>query len=101
MGYGIPNFEDAFNTVLSVDESSFSKTYSISPNPVNSIFQIQFPEGSIQATIVIYDLLGKSVLEKDVTTPDATIDIGRLTSGVYIVQIQDERISTTQKIIKQ
>jgi hypothetical protein len=101
MGYGIPNFEDAINNVLSVEESAFAKAYTLSPNPANSIVQIQFPEGASQATIFVYDMLGKRVLQKAVTVTDNAVDINRLTSGVYIVQIQEEGLSTTQKLIKQ
>ncbi|MFT5890690.1 MAG: serine protease AprX [Dokdonia sp.] len=101
MGYGIPNFEDAINNVLSVEESAFAKAYTLSPNPANSIVQIQFPEGASQATIFVYDMLGKRVLQKAITVADNAVDINRLTSGVYIVQIQEEGLSTTQKLIKQ
>ncbi len=100
MGYGIPNFEDAFNNVLSVDESAFAKAYTLSPNPANSIVQIQFPEGASQAAVFVYDMLGKKVLQKDITITDNAVEIDRLTSGVYIVQIQEEGLSTTQKLIK-
>ncbi|WP_299207982.1 S8 family serine peptidase [uncultured Dokdonia sp.] len=100
MGYGIPNFEDAFNSVLSVEESAFAKAYTLSPNPANSIVQIQFPEGASQATVFVYDILGKEVFQKDITATDNALTIDRLTSGVYIVQIQEEGFSTTQKLIK-
>ncbi|GGG31759.1 peptidase S8 [Dokdonia pacifica] len=102
MGYGIPNFEDAFNAfVLSVEESAFAKAYTVSPNPANSIFQVQFPEGSSQARILVYDLLGKRVLSKEISKTNNSIDVHTLTSGVYIIQIQDSERSTTQKLIKQ
>jgi len=102
MGYGIPNFEDAFNAVvLSVEESAFAKAYTMSPNPANSVFQVQFPEGNSQATVIVYDLLGKRVLTKEITNTNNSIDVNTLTSGVYIVQIQDSERSTTQKLIKQ
>ncbi|WP_299767733.1 S8 family serine peptidase [uncultured Dokdonia sp.] len=102
MGYGIPNFEDAFNeVVLSVEESAFAKAYTVSPNPANSIFQVQFPEGNSQATVIVYDLLGKRVLTKEITNTNNSINVNTLTSGVYIIQIQDSERSTTQKLIKQ
>ncbi|MEP0265348.1 S8 family serine peptidase [Dokdonia sp.] len=102
MGYGIPNFEDAFTNTLSVgEESAFAKAYTLSPNPSSNIVQIQFPEGIERARIAIYDMLGKQVINTDVTTTDNVVAIDRLTTGVYIVQIQDDTLSTTQKLIKQ
>lgn len=101
MGYGIPNFEDAFNNVLSVEESAFAKAYTLSPNPTSNIFQVQFPEGVSRARIVVYDMLGKQVIRTNVTTTSNAVAIDRLTTGVYIVQIQDDTLSTTQKLIKQ
>ena len=102
MGYGIPNFEDAFNAfVLSVEGSAFAKAYTVSPDPANSVFQVQFPEGSSQARILVYDLLGKRVLSKEISKTNNSIDVHTLTSGVYIIQIQDSERSTTQKLIKQ
>jgi hypothetical protein len=45
-------------------------------------------------------MLGKQVINTDVTTTDNVVAIDRLTTGVYIVQIQDDTLSTTQKLIK-
>lgn len=102
MGYGIPNFEDAYTNTLSVgDESAFAKAYTLSPNPSSNSVQIQFPEGIARARIAIYDMLGKQVINTNVTATDNVVVIDRLTTGVYIVQIQDDTLSTTQKLIKQ
>ncbi len=101
MGYGIPNFEDAYTNVLSVEESAFTKAYILSPNPTKNVFQVQFPEGISRAHITVYDMLGKQVIQTNVTTTDNVVIIDRLTTGVYIVQIQDDALSTTQKLIKQ
>ena len=101
MGYGIPNFEDAYTTILSVDEPAFAKTYALSPNPGSTIIQIQFPDGTSRARIIIYDMFGKQVINTPLTITDNVVAIDRLTTGMYIVRFQDETLSASQILVKQ
>jgi hypothetical protein len=50
-----------------------------------------------QLKAVVYDILGKEILNKSITN---SIDIRHLENGVYILQLSDGVKLSTRKIIK-
>jgi len=75
------------------DQNQFN--ISIYPNPTSDIVYI---DGNYsQLKVVVYDMLGKQVMNKPVTN---SIDISQLEKGVYILQLSDGAKLTTQRIIK-
>lgn len=70
----------------------------IYPNPVRSGGTISFSGNNTQPIqVVIYDVLGKQVLSKRVT--NNTLNISNLKAGVYLVQLSDNKNTTTKKLI--
>ena len=71
------------------------------PNPVEDKLHISFLNED-NYRICIYNLLGKNIIEtKNQNNPTVTIDMSKLTSGIYIATIENslgEKI--TKKIIK-
>ena len=68
---------------------------SIYPNPSSDIVYI---EGNYtQLKVVVYDILGKQVMNKVITN---SIDISHLEKGVYILQLSDGVKLTSQRILK-
>lgn len=82
--------------VLSIDNSTLN-TLKIYPNPSSS--RLHFA-GSISEgqSIIIFDLLGKKVLE-DLINMNSTLDITDLQTGIYIVKFKD--LQQTYKFIKE
>ena len=67
----------------------------ISPNPAKDFINIQ-SDGKIKS-VEIYNLHG----QKLITTTQKQINISSLSSGVYLVRIEDDKNNTTtKKIIK-
>jgi len=67
----------------------------IYPNPSSDTVYI---DGNYsQLKVVVYDILGKQVINKSITN---SIDISQLDKGVYILQLSDGAKLTTQRIIK-
>jgi surface protein len=67
----------------------------IYPNPSSDTVYI---DGNYtQLKVVVYDILGKQVINKSITN---SIDISKLEKGVYILQLSDGAKLTTQRIIK-
>lgn len=58
----------------------------IYPNPTVDSFKIKNLTES--ATIKIYDIRGRVLLEKKIATPDDKIDVSELSSALYIVKIK-------------
>ena len=65
-GYGIPDFEVAYNRVLSVSDFLNLSDARIFPNPVNTSFTISAKENSLNDfTIQLYTIMGTKVFEKN------------------------------------
>ena len=68
---------------------------SISPNPAKDFINIQ-SDGKIKS-VEIYNLHG----QKLITTTQKQISISSLSSGIYLVRVEDDKNNTTtKKIIK-
>ena len=103
MGYGIPDFGDALNRLIQLDvEDQMKETlFALYPNPVIDRINISFPNNTDRAELVLYDVLGKIVLQK-VTTPSKNqVDVSHLSSGMYIASLTSNNKTTSFKIIKE
>lgn len=59
------------------------------PNPVTDIVHIN-TESSLEETVDIYDQIGKLVHTQVITDTATAIDVSGLTSGMYVVRIQNK-----------
>ncbi|WP_347175382.1 S8 family serine peptidase [Polaribacter uvawellassae] len=99
-GYGIPNFENAYNTVLSVDDQDFLNATTVFPNPVTNRLTIQTSIQSLEnVKIQIFNVIGKKVFEK-VGLKTKMVDVSEFNSGIYILKITNENQQKTIKLIK-
>jgi ribosomal protein L2 len=69
----------------------------IYPNPAKNKINIQYPENIKNHQIRLFNMFGQVMLE----TVANTVDVSNLPLGVYIVNIETERGTINQKIIKQ
>ncbi len=103
MGYGIPNFEGALNSLilLEVQDKMKETLFAIFPNPIINEINISFPKNSEKAEFALYDVLGKKILQTSTTPSKNQIDVSHLTSGMYIASLTSNNKTTSFKIIKQ
>ncbi|HPE09693.1 MAG TPA: T9SS type A sorting domain-containing protein [Saprospiraceae bacterium] len=76
-------------------------TLKIFPNPFSSQTTIQISETMSDATILMYDILGRKVQEiKNVEGRTATLSVSHLPGGIYIVQlIRNNIVVAMDKVI--
>jgi subtilisin family serine protease len=96
-GYGVPNFQDAYQAVLNIDKQNFIEFTTVYPNPTNNKVFIQSKANNL--TIQLYNVIGKKVLEKRNTT-QKSIDVSSLNTGIYILKIMNDSHQKTIKLIK-
>ncbi|WP_299665573.1 S8 family serine peptidase [uncultured Polaribacter sp.] len=101
-GYGIPNFELAFNNYvasLSIEENLL-EIVKITPNPISTTFKIEGIQSNFKNyTLQIFDLLGKQVFQqKQIFSDD--LNISFLENGIYFLRISKGNQYKTIKIIK-
>ena len=100
LGFGIPDFDDALNEALSLQNVILEK-FEFFPNPVNDQLQIVFPNGVEQADFLVFDVLGKLIYQNSITKQDSRIDLSTLSSGLYIIRLDAANASTQAfKLIK-
>ena len=100
-GYGIPDFEAAYNTVLSLQDFDIFSKIKISPNPVKNFFSIS--KNNILLTeysAEIFNILGQKVTELSNFSSNK-IDISFLVKGIYLLKIQKGNQHKTIKLIKE
>lgn len=100
-GYGIPDFEAAYNTVLSLQDFDIFSKIKISPNPVKDFFSIS--KNNILLTeysAEIFNILGQKVIELSNFSSNK-IDISFLEKGIYLLKIQKGNQHKTIKLIKE
>jgi len=102
MGYGIPNFEDAYNALiqLSVEDEMLENNFALYPNPVTTEVNISFPKGYTEATFAMYNVLGEQVNKTRISSQNNQVDVSYLSAGVYIATIQTGKEKTSFKLIK-
>lgn len=72
---------------------------SVFPNPFTDVLTIKHSFDN--SDIIIVDVLGKIVFEKQLKTTETNIDLDHLTKGVYQLILKGNNNSRTLKIIKQ
>jgi hypothetical protein len=63
------------------------------PNPVSNLLTIQLPEITEKTEVVILDLTGRLIKSKTITTNDTSLDVQKISNGIYVV-----RVTTSDKI---
>lgn len=98
---GIFRWEADLETILSVQTLNESNTV-VYPNPVNDRLHIRIePAGTIDGQITLYDLSGRVHLQEYIRDVGvATVNVGRLPAGMYILTVASEGVAFQQKIVK-
>jgi hypothetical protein len=103
MGYGIPNFENAYAALqeLGFEDEFLMSNFALYPNPVTSKINISFPEGISNCTFTIYSILGNKVLSTEISRNLNSVNIESLNSGMYIASINSNNKQISFKLIKE
>lgn len=102
MGYGIPNMEEAYNALqlLSNAEILAQTQIAMYPNPANAQIAFSFPDNEHSASVAVYAITGKLVLQLSEINENEFLDISKLATGAYLVQVATQTTTNTFKLIK-
>jgi aminopeptidase N len=84
------------NTTLANENFDWNDKIKIYPNPVTNVLNIEIPNNLELETVTITNILGQTVIEKNL----GTIDVSQLSAGVYNVKIKTTAGIFHKKIIK-
>ncbi|QTD36562.1 T9SS type A sorting domain-containing protein [Polaribacter batillariae] len=81
-------------------QNNASSRISIFPNPANTLINIKLRPNPAIKKIVIYNILGEKVLEKNrIEKSEISIDISSLNKGVYLLKTIAEKQTISKKLI--
>lgn len=86
---------------LPTDSFEFNEV-GVYPNPNNGTFNIQFTPSSEKINVVVFDLRGRIILDKEYQNNglfNESIQLNNVESGIYLVRIQDGSRKIAKKII--
>ncbi|MCM4172023.1 T9SS C-terminal target domain-containing protein [Arenibacter sp. TNZ] len=80
-----------------VDRTAQSNTFKLYPNPAyQEVVYITTKLNGVK-DVIIYDVFGTVVLEDRITT--SLLNISKLAPGVYVLQIIENRVTMTRKLV--
>ena len=86
-------------SVLSTNNFDFTSNISVYPNPSSDVFSIN---SDSSATIIIYDLLGKTIKSVKIESGVSKLDLNGCSNGIYLMKVTNESNQTkTMKLLKQ
>lgn len=97
-GYGIPDFQLAYNNALATVEFR-NEGFAVYPNPAQNQINVTFEEVGLKVQISFYNNIGQLVLQKSIENNQA-ISLDNLNTGIYIYKITSDTVSASGKLIK-
>ncbi|GGG56941.1 T9SS type A sorting domain-containing protein [Bizionia arctica] len=100
----IPDFEIfrapiVVDVTLGIHENEL-QDFQIYPNPTNSFLYIKRPT-NIEATINVYDINGRLILNQTIINTLNEINLSKFQSGMYILEYKTNEVKIVKQIIKQ
>lgn len=87
---------------LSISNFERSENVSLYPNPAQTEFSLRSTKNNQITVKAIYNVLGSQVLTEITKLSKDSYDISSLSSGLYMVELQDEiGVTITKKLLKQ
>ncbi len=83
------------NGILGVTQSQLDNI-SLYPNPASTVLNLKNAEN---ATIQVYDILGKMILSQENISMDEQINVANLQTGTYFMKISKDNLVTTKRFL--
>ena len=100
-----PNDIKVILETLGLNEESLENTVNIFPNPTNGILNITLPVINQNLGLEVYDIMGKTLLQKQLKPNDHhgvfALDVSGLSTGMYFLKLNNESASVSKKFIKE
>ena len=103
-GYGIPDFKDAFEDMIIGENPNFviNSLISVFPNPSDGNVNVNI-ETIGEVCVEVYDHIGKLLYSNIVTRyyiSELNTFLDGLSSGVYLIKVNDDENNQTVKLVK-
>lgn len=99
LGFGIPDFQLALSSGLSITEIDLPK-FKVYPNPVVNRLYFRVPDRSEVRILKVYDAVGKIIIEQSYSKTQSGLDVSHLASGLYTLSVISNNSAFNFKFIK-
>lgn len=82
-------------------EAKVNNSYTVYPNPVSDVLNIQFENLSENAAVRIVTVSGAEVYSGKATSKEFAINVNHLSRGLYVISIADEKGVVNHKFVKE
>ena len=89
------------STTLSTQDLKVDNDFEISPNPASSKLNIKLSNALDNANVTVYNVLGKKVYSKSLSTLESSINVANWNTGVYLVRVSTDSQTITKRFVKQ
>lgn len=89
------------NPWVGISDLNQPASFSISPNPTSNYITIQTTDNNRITSAYITNMLGEILIKHNNVNISKTIDISKLTKGIYYCTLSSHKFSATQKFVKQ
>jgi hypothetical protein len=89
-----------FQTTLGTSDFEFSNYFTLYPNPVNDVLNINAVQAIEIQSLAIYDILGQLVIAVPNAKSVSNIDVSKLRTGTYFIKVKSDKGSSNMKFIK-
>ncbi|WP_040278059.1 T9SS type A sorting domain-containing protein [Psychroserpens damuponensis] len=91
-----------WDTLLSTENVEAITKFNMAPNPASLHLNINVPRRLENATLSVFDVLGKNILEQTLGgLQTVSIDVSKWNTGIYIVKVSSDEVTQTKRFIKQ
>ena len=97
----VPFQEDESGEITANEEIDAGNAFSISPNPSSGIFKLEIKESIYIEAGRVIDVTGRTLSEFAVNGSSKTLDLSYLAEGTYFIQLVNEEMSFTEKVVIQ
>ncbi|HWB63482.1 MAG TPA: C10 family peptidase [Chitinophagales bacterium] len=82
-----------------INNTQATNSFSLFPNPAKNEITVHFAAYTTGTSIVVEDILGKTLLTMPVTAPETQVDLSALPNGVYLLQLNQVAKRTVRKFV--
>jgi hypothetical protein len=89
-----------YGSSLGINELSLNNSFSVFPNPAQSVINVNIEANLVGSVFTIYDNKGKAVKTGKLNSSNTTIEVNDLSGGIYSFSVGGNR-KQTFKVIKE
>nr|WP_315239217.1 leucine-rich repeat domain-containing protein [uncultured Flavobacterium sp.] len=89
-----------FQNTLANPDFEFSNYFTLYPNPVSDVLNINSKQAIEIQSLAIYDILGQLVIAVPNAKSVSSIDVSKLRTGTYFLKVKSDKGSSSMKFIK-